>query len=138
MNLREDAVGQVRLMSGNAAIARGAIEAGVQFCTSYPGSPVSQIPSLLVNEADTPNIHVEWSTNEMVAFETAAGAAIAGVRAMASMKHVGMNWIMDPIMAVNQSGVIGGLVVVTAGDPGAYSSQNEQDNRYYSMMTESF
>jgi len=71
-----------------------------------------------------------------VAFETAAGAAIAGLRAMASMKHVGMNWCMDPLMAVNQSGVIGGLVVITADDPGAYSSQNEQDNRRYSKMTE--
>jgi indolepyruvate ferredoxin oxidoreductase alpha subunit len=124
------------LLLGNEAIARGAIEAGVQVATSYPGTPASEILSTIASVASGFGIHAEWSTNEMVAFETAAGAALAGVRAMASMKHVGMNWIMDPLMAVNQSGVRGGLVVVTAGDPGAYSSQNEQDNRRYCRMTE--
>lgn len=134
--IAKDKPGERGLLLGNEAVARGAIEAGVQVATSYPGTPASEILSTIALVADRFGIHAEWSTNEKVAFETAAGAAIAGVRAMASMKHVGMNLIMDPIMAVNQSGVSGGLVVITAGDPGAYSSQNEQDNRYYSMMTE--
>ena len=124
------------LLLGNEAVARGAIEAGVQVATSYAGTPASEILSTIALVADRFGIHAEWSTNEMVAFETAAGAAVAGLRAMASMKSVGLNWCMDPLMAVNQSGVRGGLVVVVADDPGAYSSQNEQDTRRYSRMTE--
>jgi indolepyruvate ferredoxin oxidoreductase alpha subunit len=134
--IAKDSPGERVLLLGDEAVARGAIEAGVQVATSYAGTPASEILSTIASMADRFGIHAEWSTNEMVAFETAAGAAIAGVRAMASMKHVGMNWCMDPLMAVNQSGVRGGLVVVTADDPGAYSSQNEQDSRHYSKMTE--
>jgi len=134
--ISKDSPGERVLLLGNEAIARGAIEAGVQVATSYPGTPASEILSTIASVASEFGIHAEWSTNEMVAFETAAGAAIAGLRAMASMKHVGMNWIMDPLMAVNQSGVREGLVVLTADDPGAYSSQNEQDSRRYSKMTE--
>jgi len=134
--IAKDSPGERILLLGNEAVARGAIEAGVQVATSYPGTPASEILETIASVADKFGVHAEWSVNEMVAFETAAGAAIAGLRAMASMKHVGMNWIMDPLMAVNQSGVRGGLVVVTADDPGAYSSQNEQDSRHYSKMTE--
>jgi len=134
--IAKDSPGERVLLLGNEAVARAAIEAGIQVATSYAGTPASEILSTIASVADRFGIHAEWSTNEMVAFETAAGAAIAGLRAMASMKHVGMNWCMDPLMAVNQSGVIGGLVVITADDPGAYSSQNEQDNRRYSKMME--
>ena len=134
--IAKDSPGERVLLLGNEAVARGAIEAGVQVATSYPGTPASEILSTIAMVADRFGIHAEWSTNEMVAFETAAGAAIANLRAMASMKHVGMNWIMDPLMSINQSGVLGGFVVVVAGDPGAYSSQNEQDCRIYSIMTE--
>lgn len=134
--IAKDSPGERVLLLGNEAVARGAIEAGVKVATSYPGTPASEILETIASVADKFGIHAEWSVNEMVAFETAAGAAIAGLRAMASMKHVGMNWIMDPLMAVNQSGVQGGLVVITADDPGAYSSQNEQDSRHYAKMTE--
>jgi indolepyruvate ferredoxin oxidoreductase alpha subunit len=134
--IAKDSPGERVLLLGNEAVARGAIEAEVQVATSYPGTPASEILETIASVADKFGIHAEWSVNEMVAFETAAGAAIAGLRAMTSMKHVGMNWIMDPLMTVNQSGVRGGFVVVAADDPAAYSSQNEQDSRYYSKMAE--
>ncbi len=134
--IARDDVGERVLLLGNEAVARGAIEAGVQVATSYPGTPASEILSAIASVADRFGVHAEWSTNEMVAFETAAGAAIAGVRSMVSMKHVGLNWCADPLMAINQSGVRGGFVIVVADDPGAYSSQNEQDSRYYSKMAE--
>lgn len=134
--IAKDSPGERVLLLGNESVARGAIEAGVQVATSYPGTPSSEILSTIAAVADKFGIYAEWSVNEMVALETAAGAAIAGLRAITSMKHVGLNWCMDPLMAINQSGVRGGLVIVTADDPGAYSSQNEQDSRRYSRMTE--
>jgi indolepyruvate ferredoxin oxidoreductase alpha subunit len=121
---------------GNEAVARGAIEAGVEVVAGYPGTPASEILSSIASVAHQFGIHCEWSTNEMVAFETAAGAALTGIRALAVMKHVGMNWCIDPLMAFNQTGVRGGFVLVVADDPGAYSSQNEQDSRRYAYMTE--
>ncbi len=128
--------GEKVLLLGNEAVARGAIEAGIQVATSYPGTPASEILSTIASVANKFNIHAEWSTNEMVAFETAAGAAMAGLRSMVSLKHVGLNWCADPLMAINQSGISGGFVIAVADDPGAYSSQNEQDSRYYSKMSE--
>jgi len=124
------------LLLGNEAIARGAIEAGAQVATSYPGTPSSEILETIAMVAPELGIYAEWSTNEKVAFEVAIGAAISGVRALSSMKHVGVNWAADPLFAVNQTGVTGGLVLVTADDPGAYASQNEQDNRYYALAAE--
>ncbi len=128
---KSDAVGQERvgervLLLGNEAIARGAVEAGVQVATSYPGTPSSEILEAIAAVSAKLGIHAEWSTNEKVAFEVAIGAAISGVRAISSMKHVGVNVAADPLFSVNQTGVIGGLVLVTADDPGAYASQNEQ------------
>lgn len=131
-----EAVGDRVLLLGNEAVARGAIEAGVQVATSYPGTPSSEILETIASVSRKLGIYAEWSTNEKVAFEAAIGAAISGVRAICSMKHVGVNWAADPLLSVNQTGVVGGLVLVTADDPGAYASQNEQDNRFYGLASE--
>jgi len=134
--IAQEALGERILLLGNEAIARGAIEAGVQVATSYPGTPSSEILEAIASVSRKLGIYAEWSTNEKVAFEVAIGAAISGVRAFSSMKHVGVNWAADPLFSINQTGVIGGLVLVTADDPGAYASQNEQDNRYYALASE--
>lgn len=113
-------------MLGNEAIARGAYEAGVKVSAAYPGTPSTEISE---NMIQYPEIYAEWSPNEKVAMEVAIGASISGVRAMASMKHVGVNVASDPLYTVSYIGVNGGLVLVAADDPGLYSSQNEQDTR---------
>ena len=125
-----DAPGEKLFMLGNEAIARGAIEAGVQVAAAYPGTPSSEILETLTKAAKKFDIYVEWSTNEKVAFEVALAASICGVRAMASMKHVGVNVAHDPLMTASYIGAKGGLVLLSADDPWAWSSQNEQDNRY--------
>jgi indolepyruvate ferredoxin oxidoreductase alpha subunit len=119
------------ILTGNEAIARGAYEAGVKVATAYPGTPSTEI---LENISKYKNIYSQWSVNEKVAMEVASGASIAGVRTLVAMKHVGLNVAADPFMTLAYTGVNGGLVIVTADDPGMHSSQNEQDNRYYSMM----
>ena len=121
----------LKLLSGNEAIALGAYHAGVQVAAAYPGTPSSEI---LESLARFDGIHAQWSTNEKVAVEVAMGAAYAGVRAMASMKHVGLNVASDAFMAAAWTGIIGGMVVVCADDPQIHSSQNEQDNRYYAKL----
>ena len=113
-------------MLGNEAIARGAYEAGVKVSAAYPGTPSTEISENIVKYKE---IYAEWSPNEKVAMEVAIGASISGVRAMASMKHVGVNVASDPLYTVSYIGVNGGLVLVAADDPGLYSSQNEQDTR---------
>lgn len=115
-----------KIMLGNEAIARGAYEAGVKVSAAYPGTPSTEISENIVNY---PEIYAEWSPNEKVAMEVAIGASISGVRAMASMKHVGVNVASDPLYTISYAGVNGGLVLVAADDPGLYSSQNEQDTR---------
>lgn len=117
-------------MLGNEAIARGAIEAGVQVAAAYPGTPSSEILETLSRVAPELDMYVEWSTNEKVAFEVALAASICGLRALASMKHVGVNVAHDPLMTASYIGARGGLVLLSADDPWAWSSQNEQDNRY--------
>ncbi len=113
-------------MLGNEAIARGAYEAGVKVSAAYPGTPSTEISENIVKYKE---IYSEWSPNEKVAMEVAIGASMSGVRAMASMKHVGLNVAADPLFTVSYIGANGGLVVVVADDPGLYSSQNEQDTR---------
>ncbi len=113
-------------MLGNEAIARGAYEAGVKVSAAYPGTPSTEISENIVLYDE---IYAEWSPNEKVATEVAIGASISGVRAMASMKHVGVNVASDPLYTISYGGVNGGLVLVAADDPGLYSSQNEQDTR---------
>ena len=115
-----------KLMLGNEAIARGAWEAGVKVSAAYPGTPSTEISENLVKYDE---VYCEWSPNEKVATEVAIGASFAGVRALASMKHVGVNVAADPLYTVSYIGVTGGLVLVAADDPGMYSSQNEQDSR---------
>lgn len=115
-----------KIMLGNEAIARGAWEAGVKVSAAYPGTPSTEISENIVKYEE---IYAEWSPNEKVAMEVAIGASLAGVRAMASMKHVGVNVAADPLYTASYIGVTGGLVLVAADDPGIYSSQNEQDSR---------
>ena len=115
-----------KIMLGNEAIARGAYEAGVKVSAAYPGTPSTEISENIVKYEE---IYAEWSPNEKVAAEVAIGASIRGVRAMASMKHVGLNVASDPLYTASYIGANGGLVFVVADDPGLYSSQNEQDTR---------
>ena len=115
------------IMLGNEAIARGAYEAGVKVSAAYPGTPSTEISEQIVKYKDS--IYAEWSPNEKVATEVAIGASVSGVRAMACMKHVGLNVAADPLYTVSYMGVNGGLVIIVADDPGLYSSQNEQDTR---------
>jgi len=118
---------EVKIMLGNEAIARGAYEAGVKVSAAYPGTPSTEISENIVKYKDC--VYAEWSPNEKVAMEVAIGASISGVRAMCSMKHVGVNVASDPLYTASYTGVNGGLVLVAADDPGLYSSQNEQDTR---------
>lgn len=117
-----------KLMTGDEAIARGAYEAGVSYASAYPGTPSTEI---LENLSAYPEIYAEWAPNEKVAMESAIGASVAGLRSMVSMKHVGMNVAADPMFTWAYMGVNGGNVIVTADEPGMFSSQNEQDNRNY-------
>lgn len=117
-----------KLMLGNAAVARGAYEAGVGVVASYPGTPSTEITENIVKYE---NVYAEWSPNEKVAAEVAIGASIAGARSMSCMKHVGLNVMADPVFTVSYTGVNGGLVFCVADDPGMHSSQNEQDSRHY-------
>lgn len=119
-----------KLLLGNAAIARGAYEAGVKVASAYPGTPSTEISEEL---AKYPEVYCEWAPNEKVAVEVALGASVAGARALACMKHVGVNVAADPIFTAAYTGVSGGLVIVAADDPGMHSSQNEQDSRYYAL-----
>ncbi|HKL98972.1 MAG TPA: indolepyruvate ferredoxin oxidoreductase subunit alpha [Mobilitalea sp.] len=114
------------IMLGNEAFARGAYEAGCKVSAAYPGTPSTEISESIVKYDE---IYSEWSPNEKVAMEVAIGASISGVRALASMKHVGLNVASDPLFTVSYIGVNGGLVAIIADDPGLYSSQNEQDTR---------
>lgn len=120
------------LMTGNEAIARGAYEAGVKFASAYPGTPSTEILENVAIYKE--NIVAEWATNEKVALEAAIGGSIAGARTMASMKHVGVNVAADPLFTFSYTGVNGGMVLITADEPGMHSSQNEQDNRNYAKF----
>ncbi|MDK2821307.1 MAG: indolepyruvate ferredoxin oxidoreductase, alpha subunit [Clostridia bacterium] len=121
------------LLIGNHALARGAWEAGVRVAAAYPGTPSTEIVEAI---AQYKEVYAEWSTNEKVALEVAIGASIGGARALAAMKHVGVNVAADPLMTLAYTGVNGGLILVSADDPGLFSSQNEQDNRFYARMAQ--
>ena len=120
------------LLSGNEAVARAARDAHVALGAGYPGTPSTEILEALVRHKD--EIYCEWSPNEKVAFEVAAGAAIAGARAIVTMKHVGLNVAADPLMTFAYTGTVGGMVACVADDPGMHSSQNEQDTRHYARF----
>lgn len=112
-----------------------ALEAGVAFTTCYPGTPSSEIPEQFFNISKETDLYFEYSTNEKVALEVGAGAAVSGLRTMVTMKHVGLNVAADPLMTLAYTGIRGGMVVINADDPSLFSSQNEQDNRYYARLS---
>jgi indolepyruvate ferredoxin oxidoreductase alpha subunit len=120
-----------KLLTGNEAVARGAWEAGLSFASAYPGTPSTEILESLADYKD--DLYCEWAPNEKVAMEAAIGASVAGVRSLAAMKHVGVNVAADPLFTFSYTGVTGGMVLVSADDPGLHSSQNEQDNRNYAV-----
>ena len=120
-----------KLLSGNEAVARGAWEAGVAVASGYPGTPSTEI---LETFARFPGVYAEWAPNEKVALDVAIGAAYAGNRAFATMKHVGLNVAADSLMYAAMTGAEAGLVIVSADDPGMHSSQNEQDNRTFAKF----
>ena len=118
------------LLMGNDAIARGALEAGVEMVAAYPGTPSSEVAETLAEIASDFNYYVEWSVNEKVAFDVAAGASLIGARSLVVMKGAGLNVAMDNFMTLAYTGVKGGMVIVVADDPGAHYSSNEQDSRF--------
>ncbi len=123
-----------RLLSGNEAVARGALEAGIKVAAAYPGTPSTEILETLAEEYRS--IYSEWSPNEKVAFEVGIGASLGGARTLVTMKHVGLNVAADPFMTFAYTGVGAGFVLVSADDPAMHSSQNEQDNRFYAKFAQ--
>ncbi|MCF2664229.1 4Fe-4S binding protein [Oscillibacter valericigenes] len=128
-----NAPGQVCLMQGNEAIVRGALEAGINFAASYPGSPSSQVLGMLGKVARERNFYAEWSTNETCAMEACIGASLANARSLCIVKQNGLLFAADAIHCGAQHGVKGGMVIVTSDDPSAHSSTNEFDSRYQAM-----
>lgn len=130
--------GDNHFLLGNEAIARGAIEAGVKFVSCYPGTPSSEVVDAMYQLRANPefptNYYAEYSVNEKVAMEMACGAALGGARSLVAMKHVGLNVAADPMFTAAYTGMPGGLVILSADDPGCHSSQNEQDNRHYARF----
>jgi indolepyruvate ferredoxin oxidoreductase alpha subunit len=126
----------IQTVTSSQALAHGALVSGVKVVTSYPGSPSSETVEALIELADRHGLHVEWSSNEKVAMEIGIGASIAGRRALVCTKSVGMNVMIDPLMALNLTPVHGGLVILLGDDPGGYGSQNDQDTRSLAPMLE--
>ncbi|WP_297070959.1 indolepyruvate ferredoxin oxidoreductase subunit alpha [Thermococcus sp.] len=122
-----------KLLMGNEAIAYGALESGVAFATGYPGTPSTEVVETIAHLH--PEVFAEWAPNEKVALEEAAGVAYTGLRALVTMKCVGLNVAADPLMSLAYSGVEGGLVILVADDPGPHTSQTEQDDRYYGKLS---
>jgi len=129
-----DQPGTRACLLGNLAIVRGALEAGVQFFSCYPGTPSSEIGDTFARIAKAADIQFEYSVNEKIAVEVAFGASLAGARAMCGMKHLGLSYASDPISSMPYVGVEGGMVVVSAADPSAITSPNEQDQRHFSRF----
>ena len=116
-----------KFLSANEAVAHAAAQAGCVVASAYPGTPSTEILENIAKFKDT--VKCEWAVNEKVAMETAVGASMVGARALTAMKHVGLNVAMDPLMTFTYVGPLGGMVIISADDPGMHSSQNEQDNR---------
>jgi len=121
-------------LSGNEAVARGALEAGIRLAAAYPGTPSTEILENIAYKF--PSIYSQWSPNEKVAFEVGIGASLGGARTIVTMKHVGLNVAADPFMTFSYTGVGAGFVIVSADDPEMHSSQNEQDNRFYAKFAQ--
>ncbi|QCC84668.1 indolepyruvate ferredoxin oxidoreductase subunit alpha [Desulfovibrio desulfuricans] len=134
--LLQGARGERHLLLGNEAIVRGALEAGVHMVSCYPGTPSSEVPDTFHRLGGEGRYRLEYSVNEKVAMEVAAGAALGGAMSLVTMKHVGVNVAADPMFTSAYTGLPGGMVVLTADDPGCHSSQNEQDNRTYARFAQ--
>ncbi len=141
MEILEDKPGKQILLLGNEAITRGALEAGIDVATTYPGTPSSEIADTFsiiaksfTKQNKDPGFYFEYSTNEKVALEVAAAASFSGLRALTCMKHVGLNVASDAFMTYLYVGCRGGHIIVSADDPSCHSSQNEQDNRYFALF----
>ena len=132
--LLQGARGERHLLLGNEAIVRGALEAGVHMVSCYPGTPSSEVPDTFHRLGGEGRYRLEYSVNEKVALEVAAGAALGGAMSLVTMKHVGVNVAADPLFTSVYTGLPGGMVLLTADDPGCHSSQNEQDNRTYARF----
>ncbi|MFO8031992.1 MAG: indolepyruvate ferredoxin oxidoreductase subunit alpha [Desulfohalobiaceae bacterium] len=132
--LLSNSPGSRHLLLGNEAIVRGALEAGVGFVSCYPGTPSSEAPDTFFRLSSQGEYYFEYSVNEKVALEVGGGATLSGVPTLVTMKHVGLNVAADPLMSLAYIGTPGGLVILSADDPGCHSSQNEQDNRYYARL----
>ncbi len=128
-----DKPGSFMLLNGDEAVARGAVEAGIKVAAAYPGTPSTEILEAIAEVAKPLGIYAEWSVNEIVSMAVVAGASMAGVRSIVSMKHVGLNVAADAAMTLAYTGVLGGLVIAVCDDPAMHSSQNEQDTRYFSV-----
>jgi indolepyruvate ferredoxin oxidoreductase alpha subunit len=115
-------------LSGNEAVAKGSYDSGVKVGVGYPGTPSTEILEAFVKFRD---VYTEWSINEKTALEIGIGSSLSGARTLVTMKHVGVNVAADPLFTASYAGVGGGLIIITADDPGMHSSQNEQDNRHY-------
>jgi len=126
----------LKKLNGDQALAWGALSCGIKLATSYPGSPSSGTVENLISLAKKHKIYVEWSSNEKVALEMGIGASIAGRRALVCTKSVGLNAMIDPLMALNLTSVHGGLVILLGDDPGGYGSQNDQDSRTLADLLE--
>lgn len=131
-----DSPGKVCLMQGNEAVVRGAVEAGINFAASYPGSPSSQVLGMLGNIARERQFYAEWSTNEVCALEACIGASLAHARSLCIVKQNGLLCVADALHCGAQHGVKGGLVILTSDDPSAHSSTNEFDSRYQAMSAD--
>jgi indolepyruvate ferredoxin oxidoreductase alpha subunit len=141
MEILEDKTGKQILLLGNEAIVRGALEAGIDIATTYPGTPSSEIADtfshiakFFTKQKKDPGFYFEYSTNEKVALEVAGAASISGLRSLTCMKHVGLNVASDTFMTYMYIGTRGGHIIVSADDPSCHSSQNEQDNRYFAIF----
>ena len=124
-----------QMIMGNQAIALGALKAGVNLVSGYPGTPSSEIIEFISKYNKKTGTYVEWSINEKAAVEVAAGASYAGSRTLVTMKQVGLNVASDPVMCLSYVGVKGGMVIVSADDPGPISSQTEQDTRKFGQFS---
>jgi indolepyruvate ferredoxin oxidoreductase, alpha subunit len=135
--IAREAPGEIAFMSGAESIARGALEAGVAVSASYPGSPATWVQENLILAAKTfPDLYVEWSTNEAKSFDVCVGASLAGKRAFAPLKQVGVNWILDSLTDWVIKRIRGGLVVMIGDDPGGDTTTDEQDTRFLAQFVE--
>jgi indolepyruvate ferredoxin oxidoreductase alpha subunit len=134
LNILSKDAGKKLFLLGNEAIVRGSLEAGIDLATTYPGTPASEIGDTFSKIAKDVGMYFEYSVNEMVALEVVSAASACGLRSLTSMKHVGLNVASDTLMTIAYTGVVGGEVIVVADEPSCHSSQNEQDNRYYSKL----